>query len=1292
MDPIEEPLRAALAGLTPGTARVPFVSTVTAARLTGPELDAAYWWRNVREPVRFAEAMAHLTEDGIGIVVELGPHPVLRPYLRRTGLAYVPTLLRDGDGPREVSAAVAALLAAGAEMDWPTHFPHPGRVVDLPAYPWQRDRHWHGTPLDLVLHTSGSGVLDHPLLGERLPAPHPLWHGTVEPQLVPWLGDHRIGGSVLMPAAAYVEMAVTAGLRALDRPVEVRHLHISRPFAIDWPDPAGAALQTAVTPSDGALTISTRDTRGAEVQPVVRAQVRTRLSSAPDPLDIAAVKARCPRTLTGPDYYAHCHRVGLECGPAFQLLHTLAVGDGELLAWYRLDHPTDAYTVHPVLLDGPLQATVALADRPTREDAGYLPSAFGAVRVWRTPAPEGVVHLRRRSRSANEVCWDITYADLDGTVTAEIEKCRTRRARLTDHAPLAVQRTVLRAAPLPSVPALPSPLPTPPEVARAARARIAAARAELDVSGHDRFTAAAERAGAHCWAEALRGLLPRPDGPFTMPDLVGQGLAPRHRRLVRLMLPLLVEQGLAETDGEGWRLTDATACPEASLRSLLEDHPRFAPVALLINGQLRHLPDVLHGTLDPRDLLPVGESFLEQHQETAPAHRFTHRVVQALLDRIVHDWPADRPLRVLEVGATITALTAAALPMLPADRTHYTCTAPANSSFARSRHRFAACRFIEYRTLDLDADPAVQGFPPGGFDLVLAGNALHATADLTATLGHVRSLLAPGGHLLATEQHHDRLDALLLGGLEPLWTRSDRTLRPATRLLPRGEWTPLLERCGFTSPWQTGPTDHSVLVAATPRVPADTPVLPPSPPGAAWLVATETDTEAPTARELAALLGPATVLPVPTDTDAWTAALPTEAAPRIVLLLAEPEPRQPVARTGHRATVLRTLAAACRNLPADRAAQVWLVTRPTGLFPSPERPAHPEDAAIWGAARTLANERPDLGLRRISLDRAADPADDARRLAAELLTAGHMPDESESAVGGEAEDEVVLTAAGRFTPLHVEHPADEPPAVPLEKPFLLEARNPGPARRLVWRETTVPQPGPGEVVVRLRAVALNYRDPMRANGLLPPEAVEDSPIGRGLGTDGAGIVRAVGPGVSDFAVGDRVCGTIPAALASHGVTNDYCLIKIPEWMNYAEAATFPVAFLTVHHALVDQAPWLRVRRCSCTAAPAPWAWPRCNAPTPAVPTSSPPPGPRQNGTCCAPSGPGTCSTHAAWTSFPRSANSPTAEASTSWSTPSAVKRSPMDSTCCGPTAASSSSVSVTSSSTTRCRCAPSTAA
>ncbi|MCO4697568.1 SDR family NAD(P)-dependent oxidoreductase [Streptomyces sp. RO-S4] len=1167
MDPIREPLLTALDGLAPARARVPFVSTVTGTLLDGPELDASYWWRNVREPVKFAEAAARLTDGHAGTLVEVGPHPVLRPYLRRTGATCVPTLHREGDGPRETAAAVAAVLAAVPGTDLGAYFPRQGRVVDLPAYPWQRQRYWHGTPQGLISGTSGNGLLDHPLVGERMPAPHPVWHGTVEPQLVPWLGDHRIGDDVLMPAAAYVDMALSAGRMALDRPVEVRHLEIGRPLSVPWPDPTPVALQTAVTPDDGALTVSVREEHHGECRPVVRAQVRTLLGAAPERLDVDALRARCERTLDGDAFYRTCHAIGLNCGPDFQLIDRIDAGDGEVLVSYRLRHDAAAFTAHPVLLDAPLQATVALAG-PTAESAGFLPTVFGAVRVWRTPSPTGIVHLRRRSRSANEMCWDITYADPDGTVTAEIDGCRTRRGHMTGDTPLTVQRTVLRAAPLPGSPAGPSPLPAPAELARAAAPRLGAARAALDGTGHRRFVAAAERAGAHCWASALRGLLTDASAPFTVADLVAGGLQPRHRRAARLMLPLLAAHGLARQDGDHWLLTGEGEEPETVLRALVEDHPGHGAETLLLNRQLCRLPEVVRGVTDAADLLPPGDSTLDQLHETGPAHRYTHRAVQALLAALVERWPADRPLRVLEVGATTGALTAAVLPVLPADRTRYVCTAPAGTGFARAENRFAAYDFTEYRTLDPDSDLQAQGLPRGGFDLVLAGDALHATTDLAATLRRLRDVLAPGGHLLAAEPHHTVLQALRSAMLNDFWERDDHTLRPACRVLPHDRWAPLLEECGFTGVVQHGPEDRSLLLAAAPRDRKDAQQgvsgASLTAAGAPWVIAVEDGAETPTARELATLLGGAAVVTAPEDPDAWRATLPSATGPRVVLLLAEPGPDDTVPRTVRRAALLRSLATACESVEGRTQPLLWLVTRPTGLFPAPEQPAHPGDAAVWAACRTLANERPDLDLRRLSCHRTGDPATDARRLAGELLA----PCDDDP---GAREDEVVLTGRGRFVPRQTQHPAGEAPAAPPGTPYILEVREPGLHRRLVWRAMELPEPGPGEVTVELRAVALNYRDPMRANGLLPPEAVENSPLGRGLGTDGAGVVTAVGPDVRDLRPGDRVTGLMPAALASHTTTPAAAVVRVPDAMSFAEAATFPVAFLTVHHTLVHQA-------------------------------------------------------------------------------------------------------------------------
>ncbi|MFI8939610.1 polyketide synthase dehydratase domain-containing protein [Streptomyces syringium] len=164
--------------------------------------------------------------------------------------------------------------------------------------------------------------------GERLPGPHPLWESTVEPQVVPWLGDHRIEGAVVMPAAGYVEMALTAGRRVLDATAEVRHLEITAPLSLSWPDPGDIRLQTTVLPGGGTLVISTSQGGGQECRPVVRAQVRALLGRPAAPMAPEETRARCPHPIDGEEHYRACRRSALEYGPSFRLLRELHTGDG----------------------------------------------------------------------------------------------------------------------------------------------------------------------------------------------------------------------------------------------------------------------------------------------------------------------------------------------------------------------------------------------------------------------------------------------------------------------------------------------------------------------------------------------------------------------------------------------------------------------------------------------------------------------------------------------------------------------------------------------------------------------------------------------------------------------------------------------------------------------------------------------------------------------------------------------------------------------------------------------------
>ncbi|MFJ9588235.1 SDR family NAD(P)-dependent oxidoreductase [Streptomyces acidicola] len=1171
MDPLAGPLRTALAGLTPSAAHIPFVSTVTGAPLPGEQLTADYWWRNVREPVRFAEAAAHALGGTPGVVVEIGPHPVLRPYLRRTGAAHVPTLQRDSTGPRDMAAAVTAVISAGADLDWAAHFPHPARVADLPSYPWQRRRYWHGEACDWE-RTSGTGRAEHPLLGERLPGPHPTWENTVEPQLVSWLGDHRVDGAVVMPAAGYVEMALAAGRRALHSPVEVRHLEITRPLPLPWPDPGDTRVQTSVQPDSGALAISTSERRGEECHPVARAQVRTLLGRPPARVDLDAARRRCPHPVDGTAHYEECRRAGLTYGPAFQLLGNLHVGDGEVLATYTYDDPDSAYEVWPAVLDAAFQAGAPLLRNRSATGDSYLPCGLGSVRVWRAPGPSGVIRVRQGAVIDPEVCWDIVITDEDGTVVVEIDRLRMRRMP-GGRTPLSVQQTVLRAAPSPGDPGDAAAVPVPADLVEAARGRITQLRQVWQESGCDHFAADADRTIAHRWATALAGLLGEPARPFTTGDLVAAGLLHRHRRLLKVMLPLLEQQGLVSGLPDGrWELTGTSRRDAELSAALITDHPPFAADASLLTRQLHHLPDLLTGRTSPLQLPSADPTRHQQFYDLSPRSRFGNLMVRCVLEEIIRHWPADRPLRVLEIGAGTGGLTAAVLPVLPADRTRYTFTDVSAAVLGPAEHRFTAYDFVDYRTFSLDTGPDGKELPEAGFDIVLAAGALHTAADLTEGLRRVRRLLAPGGRLLAVESHDLARLAAVFGSLDSFWRRSDHTLRPDGLLLRRDEWPPLLERCGFTGVVRTGPdtdagtadlSDLSVLVAGVDdRTAPPPPALAAPAPGTVWRVGAEAPSEEPLARALAELLSGATV----TDLEGISGpAEPGAEEVATVLVLGEPEehPDRIVGQTTRRAAALRALAASSARPQGGTRASVWLVTRPSGLLPAPERPAHPGDAPVWGAARTLANEWPDLTVRRISLDRCDDPSTDARRLVRELLSPCD-------------EDELVLTHGGRFVARETGRPAHEPAATaqavtPPAHSFALTVLDPGLSYRLLWQERRAPRPGPGQIVIEVKAAALNYRDTMRANGLLPAEAVEGTPTEHGLGMECAGVVTDIGPETTAWAPGDRVFGLAAAALASHAVADAGAVGRVPEGMSFTEAATLPVVFATVHYSLAQLA-------------------------------------------------------------------------------------------------------------------------
>ncbi|MBI0320029.1 acyltransferase domain-containing protein, partial [Streptomyces javensis] len=223
VEAIEGELSHDLAGIRPRSSSVPFYSTVTGGVLDTADLDAGYWYRNLRQTVRFEETVRALLADGFQVFVEASAHPVLTMAVDQTAedhgtrVTAIGSLRRDEGGLERFVTSVAEAYVGGASVDWSTVFRGTGaRQVELPTYAFQQQHYWIETPSSAVgdVTSAGLGSADHPLLGAVVGlagVDGVLLTGRLSLVSHGWLADHAVWGVVVVPGAALVELVLRAG-------------------------------------------------------------------------------------------------------------------------------------------------------------------------------------------------------------------------------------------------------------------------------------------------------------------------------------------------------------------------------------------------------------------------------------------------------------------------------------------------------------------------------------------------------------------------------------------------------------------------------------------------------------------------------------------------------------------------------------------------------------------------------------------------------------------------------------------------------------------------------------------------------------------------------------------------------------------------------------------------------------------------------------------------------------------------------------------------------------------------
>jgi pimaricinolide synthase PimS1 len=417
MDPMLDDFREVAQTLTYDEPRIPIVTT-------GDVTDPEYWVRQVRDTVRFADGVDWLDQQGVTRFLELGPDGVLSALVGDRFA--VPTLRRRRPEPEAFMTFLGTAWAKGVDLEWPLG----GRKVDLPTYPFQRERYWlapsveGGDP-----EAIGQRAAEHPLLGAAVAVAGEedawLFTGRLSMDAQPWLADHAVLDAVLLPGSAFVELALRAAAEVGLETIE--ELALEAPLVL----PERGAVQLQMTlggpDEDGRREVAvygrapgeeewTRHAGGV-VGSAAAGGADAELAAEWPPPDAEPVEVEF--------VYDRLAEAGLGYGPAFQglraawrrgdeILCEVALGDSEALEAAR-------FALHPALLDAALHGLSVAGDGSGGGPA--LPFTWTGVRL----SAEGASSLRVRLARTGEGAVALAAVDDAGAPVVSVERLAVRR-------------------------------------------------------------------------------------------------------------------------------------------------------------------------------------------------------------------------------------------------------------------------------------------------------------------------------------------------------------------------------------------------------------------------------------------------------------------------------------------------------------------------------------------------------------------------------------------------------------------------------------------------------------------------------------------------------------------------------------------------------------------------------------------------------------------------------------------------------------------------------------------------
>ncbi|MBN2801589.1 MAG: SDR family NAD(P)-dependent oxidoreductase [Deltaproteobacteria bacterium] len=1220
LDDVATRFRKDVLPLTTGRLEIPLYSTVYGRTIEAEEVTVDYWAKNIRQTVLFYPTVSLMVEDGARAFVEVSPHPILAHGLQaafdQQGVkgVVVESLRRKEKESLTMANSLGKLHVAGVEVDWNKLFKGVDlKAVDLPFYPFEKERYWlesRGALKDRM-----ATRVHHHLIKSTGAADNPndiIWDVELDVRNAPYLSEHKVQGPVVFPGAGHVDLAIGAGRASFGKEFcFVEDVEFIKPLFLPS-DGAPNQVQIHIDLDEGNFTISSRpDDDFAEWTIHSKGRINhTGESFVSTPQNLFELRSRINEEVSLEPLYEILHKGGLSLGEVFRGIKDLKRNDKEALG--RIDiHPSilpliDQFNIHPVLLDSSFQSAFGIIE--DRESMGvYIPKKINRVKFYCRPDSDHIyAYSKAQSNDDDKLLVDIWIFNPDGKIIGEVQGfygkyLKGSRGEVDGE----LDNMFYKYAAHKSQRRDQIQNRKPGDFFESLTTVCKKLKHEEQVLKQDeRYESFFKKLGPAMDTLAL-GYLVRaleqlgmnfiPGAAYANENLEERlGIIPRHKKLFKSMTGHLIKKGILEELNGSYivkKIPQDNSVEETILRRERDLLP-FARELDFFSGSGQYLAHVITGKMDPSEVLFSKERIDQLTDYYANAYTtykyniLTRKAVEALVSN-----SENRPLRILEIGAGTGGVTGALLPILPPKQTQYIFTDVSRYFNEQAMIRFTDFPFVEFDVLDIEQPPENQGYLLNSFDLVIASNVIHATKDLEITLKNVHSLLAKDGVFTLLEVTGVPMYLDLSFGMTEGWWRFDDKYRDGHCTLSKEKWHEALTDAGFAEVVEYCDVEESDKVAQsiifgrakgpeffndqnhsqTKNV--DNPNT--------WLVLGDSSGLSSRVSNLLKAEGCKVISLISglhtEETPDGNIMFNTDEADLLKdiiaglnfkdkplgLLLTDSLDVPSLERAGvgdHKTAIEQVLynaIVASRALSGiNHKSQLVCVTR--GLY---SNDVALQSAPLWGLARVMINEMPDIDIRLVDVEDDSD--DSARFLCGELM----MP------VKPPYEHEVYFKNGERF----VNQLERVPPDIRLktasqtvdikERAVSLVPSETGIISNVAYMPFKENKINNDEVSIAVSYAGLNFRDVMVAGGALNEVAIIGGLFGNKPGLECAGTVIETGSEVLNVKPGDRVMAIAEGSISGKVTAKNSFVRKIPEGLDEKSGASLLMAGISAYYSL-----------------------------------------------------------------------------------------------------------------------------